>query len=252
MAVSYMDFTAPSVQFTYDLDENPLFKKDEQNYINSLSINQLNTLGNVSLLDIFLSKSNVVEPHIHQNASELVYCMAGGAIVSLINPFTKKLLNFAIKPGEVANVPQGWWHYEMATEDNTHLLAIFDAPVPDAIFASDMLRLTPASVMAHTYCLNEAEYQEAIAPIKQTVVIGPPADCQRRDGAEKPPVQGQPAQPQPQALSEPFQGQPFASGFPVGYAYPNAWLQAQPAYSPYDVPRAYPGYYYPTPPGYGG
>nr|WP_202113213.1 cupin domain-containing protein [Paenibacillus sp. MMS18-CY102] len=172
-----MDYTSPNVQFTYDLRNNPFFRKDNQNYINALSIKQLNTLGNVSMLDIFLSTGNVVEPHIHQNASELVYCVSGAAVVSLINPFTKKLLNFPIQPGQVANVPQGWWHYEVATVDNTHLIAIFDAPVPEFIPASDMLRLTPANVFAHTYCLNEALVKQAFAPIQDTVVIGPPRNC---------------------------------------------------------------------------
>ncbi len=81
-------------------------KKDDRNYINVLGIEQLNTLENVSLLDIFLSKDNVIEPHYHQNAGELVYCIAGAAIISILNPFTKKLQNYPVKPGQVANVPQ--------------------------------------------------------------------------------------------------------------------------------------------------
>lgn len=108
MSVSYMDYASPSAQFAYDLKDNTFFKKDSQNYIFSLSIQQLNTLGNVSLLDIYLSIGNVIEPHIHQNASELVYCISGAAVVSLINPFTKELRHFPIGPGQVANVPQGW------------------------------------------------------------------------------------------------------------------------------------------------
>lgn len=178
MAVSYMDFTSPNVQFWYDVNKNTTFKKDNRNFINTLSIEQLNTLGNVSLLDIYLSRSNVVEPHIHQNATELVYCISGSAVVSLINPFTKQLLNFPIQPGQVANIPQGWLHYEMATVDNTHLLAIFDAPVPEFIGLSDMLRLTPPGVLAHTYCLNEQMVKDTLAPINDTVFIGPPANCQ--------------------------------------------------------------------------
>ncbi|WP_020618855.1 cupin domain-containing protein [Paenibacillus daejeonensis] len=178
MAVSYMDFTAPTVQFAYDLNQNVIFKKDPRNYITALTINQLNTLGNVSLLDIYLSKDNLVEPHYHQNASELVYCVAGAAVISIINPFTNKLLHFPIKPGQVANVPQGWWHYDAATEDNTHLLAIFDAPIPDVIYGSDILRLTPPEVLAYSYCLDQEAVKETLAPLKETVVISPPKDCQ--------------------------------------------------------------------------
>lgn len=177
---SYMDYTSPTVQFTYDLRDNVLFQKDAQNSINELSIQQLNTLANVSLLDIRLSTANVVEPHYHQNATELVYCISGAVTVSLINPFTRELRHFPITPGQVANVPQGWWHYLVATMDNTHLLTIFDAPTPEFILGSDILRLTPNNIMAHTYCLDENKVQEALVPIKKPVIIGPPNDCKQQ------------------------------------------------------------------------
>ncbi|TYP79492.1 cupin domain-containing protein [Paenibacillus methanolicus] len=191
-----VDFTSPDARFFFDLTKNQTTKKDAQNYMNTLSINQLNTLGNVSLLDIYLSKSNIVEPHVHQNASELVYLVSGGAVVSLINPFTKQLIHIPVAPGQVANVPQGWWHYEIATEDNTHIIAIFDAPVPEFIAGSDLLRLTPASVFAHSYCLDETKVKETLAPITDTVVIGPPSGCHAA-------APHSPAQPQPQAHRSP-------------------------------------------------
>ena len=168
-------------------DKSTLFKKDNRNYINVLGVEQLNTLENVSLLDIFLSKDNVIEPHYHQNAGELIYCIAGAAIVSILNPFTKKLQNYPIKPGQVANVPQGWWHYEVATEDDTHLLAIFDAPTPEVILGSDILRFTPSNIMAHTYCLDENLWKKAIAPVVPSTYIGPAKDCNRvKSASDKP------------------------------------------------------------------
>lgn len=177
MAVSYMDFTSPNTQFTFDLSKNRFFTKNENNYINGLGVKQLNTLGNTSLLDIFLTTGNVIEPHIHQNATELVYCISGAAVVSIINPFTLEVLNYSITPGQVANVPQGWFHWEVATEDHTHLLAIFDAPEPEFIGVSDFLRLAPRDMLAHTYCLDEEKLKQTLAPITSTTVIGPPANC---------------------------------------------------------------------------
>ncbi|MGG2092279.1 cupin domain-containing protein [Bacillus sp. S13(2024)] len=189
---SYIDYTSPSIQFTQDVSKSNFFTKDAQNYINVLGIQQLNTLDNTSLLDIFLSMDNVIEPHVHQNAAELVYCISGAAVVSLLNPFTNQILNFPIKPGQVTNVPQGWWHYEIATVDNTHLLAVFNAPTPEVIFGSDILRLTPSNVMAHTYCLNEQQWKQAVAPIQSTTVIGPPKDCnQNRNTIQHIPNQNQ-------------------------------------------------------------
>ncbi|MGF9697109.1 cupin domain-containing protein [Paenibacillus sp. MABNR03] len=247
MATSYMDYTLPTTQFTYDVNQNQLFKKDDNNYINSLSIKQLNTLGNASLLDIYLSTGNVVEPHIHQNATELVYCISGSAVVSLINPFTNELLNFPINPGQVANVPQGWWHYEIATADHTHLLAIFDAPVPEAIFGSDILRLTPASVLAHTYCLDENKVKETFAPIQKTVFIGPPADCatQVSPAAENMP------KPNSQPNAQPYVQMQYAPSPEIMYSdpmnptyehHPNAaYMPSETGYMPYSVQRPFIG-----------
>ncbi|MEO4054452.1 cupin domain-containing protein [Solibacillus sp. CAU 1738] len=174
-----MNYNDQLAQFTFDVNTSTLFKKDDQNFINILGIKQLNTLENVSLLDIFLSKSNVVEPHYHQNAAELVYCISGAAIVSLLNPYTKQIQNYPITPGQVANIPQGWWHYEIATVDNTHLLAIFDAPTPEVILGSDILKFTPSNVMAHTYCLDENQWKKTIEPIQPSTYIGPYKDCNR-------------------------------------------------------------------------
>lgn len=173
------DYTSPDTQYQFDINNSPLFVKDQQNYINILGVKQLNTLDNVSLLDIFLSKNNVVEPHYHQNAAELVYCISGSATVSMLNPYTKQILEYTITPGQVANVPQGWWHYEVALMDQTHLLAIFNAPTPDVILGSDILKFTPSNIMAHTYCLDEDQWKQAISPVQPTTYIGPYKGCDR-------------------------------------------------------------------------
>lgn len=175
----YMDYSSPEAQFSYDVNESLLFKKDNQNMINILGVNQLNTLDNTSLLDIYLSKHNFVEPHYHQNAAELVYCISGAAIVSILNPFTKEILNYRISPGQVANVPQGWWHYEEARTDNTHLLAIFNSPVPEVVLGSDILKLTPSSVMAKNYCMNENAWINTTEKVKPGTYIGP--SCLERE-----------------------------------------------------------------------
>ncbi|MGG4206722.1 cupin domain-containing protein [Paenibacillus jamilae] len=214
---SYMDYTSPTVQFTYDLRDNVLFQKDAQNSINELSIQQLNTLANVSLLDIRLSTANVVEPHYHQNATELVYCISGAVTVSLINPFTLELRHFPITPGQVANVPQGWWHYLVATMDNTHLLTIFNAPTPEFILGSDILRLTPSNILAHTYCLNENKIQEALAPIKKPVIIGPPHDCKQQP-PRKPGIHVRLADTSPHPQVAPQRGYAHTNGYP-GFSF---------------------------------
>ncbi len=201
------------MQFTFDVNKSPLFKKDNQNFINILGVEQLNTLENVSLLDIFLSTNNVVEPHYHQNAGELVYCVSGAATVSILNPFTKQIQNYPIRPGQVANVPQGWWHYEIATTDNTHLLAIFDAPTPEVILGSDILKFTPANVMAHTYCLDENQWKKTIAPVVPSTYIGPANYCHRNQNPTSTP------QTNPYINTYQQQLNPYHYPYPYGNPY---------------------------------
>ncbi|GGE31908.1 cupin [Pullulanibacillus camelliae] len=178
MTISYMDYTSPNVQYFSDVNKNRLNTRNSENFINRLGRDVLNTLGDVSLLDIYLTKGRFVEPHYHQNAAELVYCISGTAAVSLINPFTNKVHTIPITPGQVANIPQGWWHWEVATADHTHLLAIFDAPYPEYIFGSDILTKTPIEVLAQTYCLDPNLLRQTLAPLRnQTIVIGPTDEC---------------------------------------------------------------------------
>ncbi|MBN8203622.1 cupin domain-containing protein [Bacillus sp. NTK034] len=184
--VKYLDYTSPSLNYFFDVNKSNLMKKDNRNLINVLGIQQLNTLEDVSLLDIYLSKNNVIEPHYHQNAAELVYCISGAATVSLLNPFTKQILNYYITPGQVANVPQGWWHYEVANTDSTHLLAIFNAPSPEVILGSDILKLTPSNIMAHTYCMDEKQWKKTVAPVQPSTFIGPAKDCSRNANSPEP------------------------------------------------------------------
>lgn len=88
-------------------------------------------------------------------------------------PIHKANSQLLITPGQVANVPQGWWHYEVAAVDHTHLLAIFDAPTPEVILGSDILKFTPSTIMAHTYYLDGNIWREAIEPVRLSIYIGP-------------------------------------------------------------------------------
>jgi ribosomal protein L16 Arg81 hydroxylase len=97
--------------------------------------------------------------------------------VSILNPSTNQIHHYTLRPGQVANVPQAWWHYEVAAVDHTHLLAIFNAPTPEVILGSDLLKRTPASIMAHTYCLDENLWKRAIAPVQPSTYIGPYKNC---------------------------------------------------------------------------
>lgn len=160
-------------RFSFDLGHHIIFKKNDYNYIAAVGREQLNTIGNIYLLDVHLSWGHTVEPHYHPNASELIYCISGEAVVSLIDPFTKKLINLPIRAGQVASIPQGWWHYVVATSYHTHLLASHDTSLLQTVWGSDILRITPPEVWSYNYGFNETIIAQMFGSLNETVIIGP-------------------------------------------------------------------------------
>uniref|UniRef100_UPI00403F87D2 cupin domain-containing protein n=1 Tax=Sporosarcina sp. FSL W8-0480 TaxID=2954701 RepID=UPI00403F87D2 len=174
------DFKDSKSTYAFDLSKSRFFTKNDGNYINVLGNEQMKTLGDTFLLDVFLSAENGVEPHYHFNASEVIYCISGETIVSMINPTTKEVKAYRIRPQQAVNIPQGWWHYFTASVDNTHVLTIYDTHKLETVWGSDILRLTPSQEFANAYCLDERQIQQALSPIKGTVIIGPPKDCNEK------------------------------------------------------------------------
>nr|WP_275006559.1 hypothetical protein [Niallia taxi] len=60
MPTSYMDDTKPDVSYFSAVNKNRLNTRNPDNYINRLARDVLNTVGEVSLLDIYLSNGKVV------------------------------------------------------------------------------------------------------------------------------------------------------------------------------------------------
>ncbi|WP_233500671.1 cupin domain-containing protein [Paenibacillus antibioticophila] len=152
------------------------YKRDPHNYITQLFGEQLPAIR-TGFFNIHLTKGVMVNPHWHTNASEMIFVIHGEVITSVFNPFQQRLMTYCLKPGQVAILPKGWFHWIITQSEQAHILAIFDEPTPDIVYASDFLRCTPKEVFKQAYCINEEEYERAVAPLKQSVILGPPLDC---------------------------------------------------------------------------
>ncbi|TXK85180.1 cupin domain-containing protein [Paenibacillus sp. N3.4] len=124
-----------------------------------------------------MSKGIIIQPHWHTNVTEMVFVISGEVITSVFNPFTQKLMTYQLKPGQVCMLPKGWFHWIVAQTDHVHLLTIFDQPTPDIVYGSDFLRFTPKEVMNRAYCVDENDYAKAVAPLQESIILGPPLDC---------------------------------------------------------------------------
>ncbi len=108
------------------------------------------------------------------NAWELDVMISGEVEVSIIDPDTSTLHTYRIKKGNVAFIPMGWWHWIEPLTEEAHLHLFFNNDQFESAEGSDILRLTPPEVFQKAYNVNESQTKQALEPIDETVVIGPP------------------------------------------------------------------------------
>ncbi|SFI41981.1 hypothetical protein SAMN02799624_00932 [Paenibacillus sp. UNC496MF] len=70
-----------------------------------------------------------------------------------------------VKPAQTVYIPMGWWHWQTATMDNTHFVAVFDNNATQIEFGSDILRKTTPEVFQMIYGMNAAQLADVHKPI---------------------------------------------------------------------------------------
>ncbi|MBW4083012.1 cupin domain-containing protein [Paenibacillus sp. S150] len=167
---------SPDVKLAADSNQVLNYQANSYNYITQLFGAQLPAIRN-GFFNAHLSKGFIIQPHWHTNVTEMVFVISGELITSVFDPFTQKLVTYQLKPGQVSIFPKGWFHWIVAVSDQVHFLTIFDQPTPDIVYGSDFLRTVPKEVIQRAYCISEEDYAKAVAPLKESVIIGPPPGC---------------------------------------------------------------------------
>lgn len=129
-------------------------------------------LADMTLLRLVVDAKAVREPHWHGNAAEFNYCAHGSAQVGIVAP-TGESWTFTMGEGDVAFIPDNWFHY-IANIDTVPLeiIAFFDAVAPSRIDLSTMAGFFPPEVLAASLDVSPDVF--ANLPKEGTVVIAPP------------------------------------------------------------------------------
>ncbi len=162
-----------------DSKDNIFFERDPENIAYKVTSTQIPAMVGGAFVDLHLTKGNIREPHWHPNAWELDVVVSGEAIISIVNPNTITLHNYRVKTGQVVFIPMAWWHWIRPVTEKLHLHLFFNNDQFESAEGSDMLRLTPPEVFQLAYGVDAKEIADALLPVTESVVIGPPAKSAR-------------------------------------------------------------------------
>jgi oxalate decarboxylase len=111
-----------------------------------------NLAGNgLAIYLLTLEPGAVRIPHWHPDAAELDYCLAGKARFGLAFP-DGEWERFDLEPGQIAILPQGWFHYiQNVVEETLRLLVIFNNSSPNDIGISEGFQAIPKEVLGLTF-----------------------------------------------------------------------------------------------------
>ncbi|QWU16110.1 Cupin [Paenibacillus sophorae] len=168
--------SSPTLTLTADSNMYINYQADAHNYLTQVFGAQL-PANPTGLFNVHMTRGFIVQPHWHTNATELVFVISGEIMTSVFNPCTQQLMTYRLTPGQVSVLPKGWFHWIVVLSEQTHFLTIFDVPTPDVVYGSDFLKAIPPEVLNRAYCVGEEDYKKAVAPLQESVILGPPPGC---------------------------------------------------------------------------
>ncbi|MGE6376066.1 cupin domain-containing protein [Peribacillus muralis] len=170
----------------FDSRDNVFFERDPNNIAYEVTSTQLPAMVGGAFVDLYLTKGHIREPHWHPNAWELDVVVSGEALISIVDPDTKKLHHYVAKPGQVVFIPMAWWHWIRPVSQELHLHLFFNNDQFETAEGSDMLRLTPPEVFQLSYGVDAEKIADSLAPINESVVIGPPGSHKKNHAPHYP------------------------------------------------------------------
>jgi oxalate decarboxylase len=139
--------------FKYDLAGSPPQVVAKGGTIQEANQSTFQALGGnrLSVYLLTLQPGAVRIPHWHPDAAELDYCLAGKARIGLGFP-SGEWQRFDLGPGQIAVLPQGWFHYiQNIGDEPMRMLVIFNNSAPNDIGVSVGFQTVPKEVLGLTF-----------------------------------------------------------------------------------------------------
>ncbi|MFE3987355.1 cupin domain-containing protein [Nocardia tengchongensis] len=132
--------------------------------IRRLTADNFPVLNGLSIKRLRLAPSAIREPHWHANATELTYCLAGQALVSVLDNGSK-FSSFLVSAGEMFHIESGALHHvENIGDTDAEFVIAFRHERPEDFGFSAALGAMTDAVLGNTYDLPA----EAFANIRRS------------------------------------------------------------------------------------
>jgi oxalate decarboxylase/phosphoglucose isomerase-like protein (cupin superfamily) len=108
-------------------------------------------LAGLSLQSLRMAPGGIREFHIHPNAAQMDFTIAGRGRIGLVGPEGERQL-LEMLPGDVSFIPQGFGHWiENPGDEELQMILIVNHAEPQTIFLSDMIRSLPQDTVERSY-----------------------------------------------------------------------------------------------------
>lgn len=115
-------------------------------------------LNRLSIKRLTLAPGAIREPHWHANATELTYCVAGHALVSVLDNGSR-FSSFLVRAGEMFHIESGSLHHiENIGDDEAEFILAFRHERPEDFGFSAALGAMTDSVLGNTYDLPAGDF----------------------------------------------------------------------------------------------
>jgi oxalate decarboxylase len=133
-----------------NIEQTPLYTY-EGGTVHTLSSKEIPHLDGITVFSLRAVPHALREPHWHPNAGELNYCVQGTAQIGITSPAGKHEI-FEVRPGDVAYIPPGYFHYIASiTDEPMYFLIFFSSVKPDHIDISQTFDYFPREIIAASF-----------------------------------------------------------------------------------------------------
>lgn len=141
-------------------------------FVNNVTPALIPGLDQISLVHLQAQPGGLREPHWHPNSAELNYCVQGNAQIEIITPdHTHEV--FQVQPGDIAFVPQNYFHYISSTSSDPLIFLVFFAnKAPSHIDLSQVMGFFPRDLFAASFGPNLHIF-DAIPNVGDVVIAAP-------------------------------------------------------------------------------